>query len=333
MTKSGSCTCRVLVLYTPRHLTPFREHVFHTQLARIRSALRAAGWEPLLRAYHPRTIGATLVNDQPDVVLNLAYGFTQRSAGLYESQADITMRLEDAGLRIVGSSSTAQRNAQDKLRCAEILRAHGVDAPRCLSPDDCEHLTIAVEKPRFGACHRGVRIVNARELTPQRLTAENGMLVQEYVDGREFTVAVLQVSERLLALPTIRIQFEDESRPHVMVPGMFSWTCRIERRGARRLGSVAIRAFRALQMRDYARFDFRMVGDTAVLLDANALPNLDPVLSYLPMAAEAASIGYERLIALLVRSALRRRAPTRRGTRSRLRAAKPLMWFPEHLDS
>lgn len=74
----------------------------------------------------------------------------------------------------------------------------------------------------------------------------------------------------------------------------------------KRIERVAKRTYRVLQLRDYGRIDLRLTPDgRLVVLEAN--PN--PDIAYgeeLAEAAERAGIGYDELIRLIVRTALRR---------------------------
>ncbi len=300
---------RILLLYTSRESTPFREHVTRDQLARMAKALNSDGWIPTVAKYASAGLDRILATHRPDVVFNLAYGYFDRKAGIKESQPDIVARLEARRLHIVGSPASAQRVAQDKLACATLLRKHGIVSPRTVHPSRRQSLPeLVVVKPRYGACHRDVALIDPRQLRAR--SVKHDMLIQEYVHGTEITIGILQLRKRLLVLPTIEIRFEREDIPHLMVPGRLQWDLIIHREDVFAVSTLARRCFRYLGLRDYGRFDFRITSRGPILLDANALPNLDPMRSYFPLSAAAAGIEYEKLILLLAESA---RMRARRG--------------------
>ena len=304
------------MLYTPPALTPYRERVSKEELARIAAGLQAGRWTAEVHQYHPRTLARTLLERRPRLVFNLAYGYVA-AKGVHQTQAEVTARLEALDAHLVGSSAAAQRGAQDKLACAEVLRPHGIRSPELIRLNRPGRMPdVAVVKPRFGACHRGVHLVHPRADREKLLRLRTDLLLQEYVEGPEYTVGVVELAGQPTSLPVLRIRFADARRPQVMVAGHAIWHIEVDSRDQYGLGALAVRCFRILRLRDYARFDFRVDRRGPVLLDANALPNLEPTSSYLPLAARAAGVGYEELVNLLAESAMRR---ARGGCRQRQR--------------
>src|SRR5467141_3200180 len=88
---------RVAIVYTPENLTPFREHISSGQLRAIRKSLRRAGWASFVAEYDPSTIVRALHDGSPALVLNLAYGYRNRSRRVYQTQADVASVLESNG--------------------------------------------------------------------------------------------------------------------------------------------------------------------------------------------------------------------------------------------
>ena len=68
-----------------------------------------------------------------------------------------------------------------------------------------------------------------------------------------------------------------------------------------RLETVAVRAYQVLALRDYARFDMRMLGDEPQILDVNVNPDLlaDGHSAFV-LAAQAAGIGYAQMVARIL---------------------------------
>ena len=168
-----------------------------------------------------------------------------------------------------------------------------------------------VIKPRYEGSSNGVTIVRTHEeWTNAMLEASKSyaqILAEEYVEGREFTCAVLGEE----ALPIVEIianrdgfysydaKYEPGGSTHV-VPA------RIDDDLAARLQMLGLSAHRLLGLRDYSRSDFIIRADNRpYLLEINSLPGLSPA-SLLPDACAAAGIGFDALIERLVNYALAR---------------------------
>lgn len=97
--------------------------------------------------------------------------------------------LEEAGPPVIGSPAAVQLLVQDKLLTGRAVGAMGLHAPNELREGNPGLPELAVLKPRFGACHRGVKLVDPRTLSG---VDEQRHVLQEYLPGEEFTVAVLE---------------------------------------------------------------------------------------------------------------------------------------------
>ncbi|NPV56777.1 MAG: hypothetical protein HPY76_08945 [Anaerolineae bacterium] len=148
-------------------------------------------------------------------------------------------------------------------------------------------------------------------------------LVEEYLTGREFTVAVLgrkaafpysRLPHRydrdgFFRMPVLEVDSQVSPTPGVyghlaktLHPGddgypNFLCPAPIEPQLARQLQDLAIQAHRAIGALDVSRVDLRMGADQQPkLLEINTLPGLTPGFSDLCVISEAADISYEALI-------------------------------------
>lgn len=133
------------------------------------------------------------------------------------------------------------------------------------------------------------------------------ILAEEYIEGREFTCAVLGEE----ALPIVEIVANRDE--------FYSFDAKYEPGGsthiapapidddlAARLQMLALSAHRLLGLRDYSRTDFIVSRDwRPYILEVNSLPGLTPT-SLFPDACAPAGIGFEALIDRLVGYALAR---------------------------
>lgn len=137
-------------------------------------------------------------------------------------------------------------------------------------------------------------------------------LVEEYLPGREFTVGIIGEGKGARVIGTIEIVSKgplglysyhvkescEELREHLFVP-------RSDLRN--QIEGVALKAYRALGLRDAGRVDIRLSEDgQPMFLEANPLPGLHPVSSDLPTIAKFSGMTYEELIGTIIQEALKR---------------------------
>ncbi|HEY6327405.1 MAG TPA: D-alanine--D-alanine ligase [Candidatus Cybelea sp.] len=228
--------------------------------------------------------------------------------------------LEYLSIPYTGSGLEAAALSMDKHLTKKLLAAEGLPTPVWdlfdltggtlpLLPGSLD-LPLVI-KPRFEGSSAGIAIVHTHEeWTSAMLEASKSysqILAEEYVQGREFTCAVLGEE----ALPIIEIVANRD--------GFYSYDAKYEPGGsthivpaqideglAARLQMLGLSAHRLLGLRDYSRSDFIVTRDNRpYLLEVNSLPGLTPV-SLVPDACAAVGIGFEALIDRLVGYALAR---------------------------
>lgn len=228
--------------------------------------------------------------------------------------------LEYLRVPYTGSGVEASSLAMDKHLTKKLLAAEGLPTAAWdlfdlgggtlpLLPGSLD-LPLVV-KPRFEGSSAGVTIVRTHEqwttamLTASKTYAE--ILAEEYVEGREFTCAVLGEE----ALPIVEIVANRD--------GFYSFDAKYERGGsthivpaqidhdlAARLQMLALSAHHLLGLRDYSRTDFLVNRDgRPYVLEINSLPGLTPT-SLFPDACAAVGITYDALVERLIGFALAR---------------------------
>lgn len=118
--------------------------------------------------------------------------------------------------------------------------------------------------------------------------------MERYVKGRELTVSILGDQP----LPPIEIRpkkgiYDYESK---YTPGMTEYLCPAPVDGeiVAQMQAYALRAFKVLKLRGYARVDFILAKEQLFCLEANTLPGMTAT-SLFPKAAAAAGIAFPEL--------------------------------------
>jgi D-alanine-D-alanine ligase len=173
-----------------------------------------------------------------------------------------------------------------------------------------------VVKPAAGGSALGIKFADSGEELPAAMVGafsyDRKILIERYVSGRDLAVSVLDASEpggEPVALPVVEAipREEDfynyESRYEI---GMTTFVCPAELpvETTARAQELAVKVYRLLSCHGVARVDLMLDGDTSELsvLEVNAIPGLTET-SLLPLAADAAGIGFEELIARILASA------------------------------
>ncbi|MEP6991538.1 MAG: ATP-grasp domain-containing protein [bacterium] len=303
-------------------------------LLQIESALRALGHVPSrvpVAADVTAVIEAVRAVD-PALVFNLAESFDGKSA----LESNVAALLNLIGLRYTGSSPAALLMAGDKSLTKKVLSFHGILTPQFATVyrgalDHVGDLSfpLIVKPPQedasLGITSKSV-VRDIRELlgTMDSLQREfqSPVLVEEFVEGREFYVGVLGNASPV-ALPVIELDFSafPADRPHVA-----SWEAKWgeggtgdegetgeEFAGTRsifptdvpaelltRMQAVSIEAFNALRLRDYGRVDLRVTADERIyVIEVNPNCYLERSGEFARAAAES-GIPHEALIARIV---------------------------------
>lgn len=291
---------RVLLMYTPKELTPNNENVSERVLQDIRDALDGI-YDVVTAEFDPREIRATLSYWSPQLIFNLAYGYTMREAQTSLRQPEVAAILESSRIPMIGSSAAVQLLVQDKLVTGWLLRQMGMRAPRDLAELGClDPKAQVVVKPRFGACHQGVHLISKGSFEART----DDVMCQEYLPGREFSVGVIEESGDITAMRPVEIKGDRD--PIFLGLADFQHAYRAADDYVDVLTKKSIDAFRNLGLRDYARFDIRMADDEPVFLDVNALPNLDREVSLLPYAAKISGVSFGQLIRTITQNAAHR---------------------------
>jgi D-alanine-D-alanine ligase len=317
---------KIVLLHTRDALEPPVDPV----LDDIETALKANGdechrvvvddkVEPLVKS---------LTDIGPDIVFNLAESFAGRSA----LESNVAALLNLLGLRYTGSSPAGLILAGDKTLTKKVLTFHGILTARFATvfrgavdwAGDIQFPLIL--KPPQEDASLGITqksIVNDVQELLQTMSSlqteyQSPVLAEEFIDGREFYVGVLGNSD-VQALPVMELDFS--GYPEGM-PKIASWEAKWgdegDEKGAEfegtksvfpttlsdelteRMQKVAVDAFNALRLRDYARVDLRVNAKEEIyVIEVNPNCYLEKNAEF-ATAANKSGIEYPALIARIV---------------------------------
>ena len=231
--------------------------------------------------------------------------------------------LDLAGKTYTGSGMLASALAMNKAISKRIFAQAGIPTPRwqLLEPgQDAGAVDLTalgglplVIKPNEEGSSVGLTIVHETSELPGAITLAAGLgevLIEEFIPGRELTVAVL--GDEPLPIVEIRPKsglYDYESK---YTAGRSEYFCPADlpEELAARVRALGLEAARVLGCRGVSRVDFRMNDDSVpYCLEVNTVPGMTPT-SLVPMAAKARGLSYDQLVQRMLELAL---SDARRG--------------------
>jgi len=284
--------------------------------------LKALGHEAVLADSEEIESLAFEISRDCDVIID--HTDTYKGRGLF--RAFVRQVLESVGAKIVGSSAEACFLADHKIAAKSRLAAFGLpvppgivvtrqgaEIPPWLRPP-------LILKPAFEHMSRGLRVARTQSEGQSAVKEllelyKQPILIERFISGRELAVSVIGGANGLRPLPILEWIMDGEKN------GILSESFKLtepspNRRDAVRagipaekaaeIGDLALAAFRALGLRDYARFDLRLsAAGHPFFLEANVTPSLE-LEEALALSARWAGLDYPDLITAILSAAQER---------------------------
>jgi len=237
--------------------------------------------------------------------------------------------LDHLGVTFTGSPAAALVATQSKLLTKQLLRANDLPtADWWLSGTDVPPERTVIVKPVAEDASLGLdagSVVSGRKsgaaLQARQRRFGGRFFAEDFLDGREFNISVLESSRGPAVLPIPEMVFGgfEKGRPEI-VDYQAKWDAtsavyrntkrrfgleRGEPRLAQRLTEVALRCWEVFELAGYARVDIRLNREGyPCILEINANPCLAPDAGFVAAALEA-GLRYDTVIDRIVRAALR----------------------------
>lgn len=288
----------------------------------LQSAIRANGHEPVLIGNGEKLL-KWLGKNKVDLVFNIAEGLHGRGR-----EAQIPALLEMLQVPYAGSDSVTLGVALDKVMTKQVMKAEGIPTPAFLKINRPEELNgVPLKYPMFAkpvheGTGKGIDNQSKIESYPQlrsRIrylikTYKEPVLIEEFMEGEEFTVGIVGSPPRVIGTMQIvidtnqvenyysyRVKAEYEKFVHYVCPPQ------IDSEKLKKIEDIALRAFKVLDCKDFGRVDLRCdANGNPNFLEINPLAGLNPLHSDLCIIARHNGITFERLIGEVLHSAMLR---------------------------
>ncbi len=270
----------------------------------------------------------------PEIVFNVAEG-----ANGISREAQIPAMLEMLQIPYTGSDPLTLSLCLDKSRTKEVLTYHKIPNSKFVVSfgengfAGNELRFPLMIKPIGEGSSKGIfnsSYVNDHE-TLEKTLAENVLkynqpfIVEEYLPGREFTVAVIGNGSEARTLPIVEMNFNQ--LPSDMIPiysyeakwildtrdnplDIFTCPAKIDPDLEKKISELVLRTYNVLNCKDWSRIDVRLDADGEPnIIEVNPLPGMLPNPddnSCYPKAARAAGMSYEETINAVLNSAAKR---------------------------
>jgi len=275
-----------------------------------------------------------LAENSPDFAFNVSEGLHGVSR-----EAQIPGMLEMLQIPYLGSNPLTLATCLDKARTKEVLTYHRVPTPafsvahRREDVDDLRVRFPSIVKPLHEGSSKGIYnscVVRSpeeliREVVTVLDTYHQPALIEEFLPGREFTVAVMGNGREAYCLPIVEINYDVfpvgvnpvysyEAKWVWDTPGnpleIFRCPAEIDQDLQSRVERIVLDSYRILGCRDWSRIDVRLDRNGIPnIIEVNPLPGVLPKVednSCFPKAARAVGLSYNALIQTVLNIALAR---------------------------
>jgi len=271
---------------------------------------------------------------RPDLVFNVA-----ECANGISREAQIPAMLDMLQIPYTGSDPLTLATCLDKARTKEVLSHYKIPTAKFLlieSISDLKNFDLrfpVIVKPVAEGSGKGIfnsSLLNSLDKLKENLTNNlqsynQPFLVEEFLPGREFTVAIIGNGEDAEVLPIVEINLSE--LPKELAPiysyeakwivdtrdnplNIFSCPAHIDASLEEKIRNIALKTYKVLRCRDWSRIDIRLdANGEPNIIEINPLPGILPDPkdnSCFPKAARSSGLSYEEMINKVLFTAAKR---------------------------
>ncbi len=260
----------------------------------------------------------------PDIVFNIAEGFNGVSR-----EAQIPSILDMLQIPYSGSDPLTLATCLDKARTKEILSYYKIPNAKFVLVDNLEtakriNLNFPlIVKPISEGSSKGIFsssfVKDKKELIKEveRILIEynQSALVEKFLPGREFTVAIIGNGNEAEVLPIVEISYNDFPKDFIPIYSyeakwildtkenpldVFSCPAKIDSTLEKKISETVLRTYNVLRCKDWSRIDVRLdTNNEPNIIEVNPLPGILPnpeENSCFPKAARTKGLNYDEMI-------------------------------------
>ncbi len=293
-------------------------------IAAIEQAIAELGHVPVRIGSGKSLCRRLAAGERWELVFNIAEGLHGRSR---EAQVPCLLELYD--IAYTGSDPLVCAVTLDKAVAKKLVAQGGVRTPAyhlIRGPEDLnsDHLAFPLfVKPNAEGTGKGISprshvssVSELRSLAAELLADYDSLLVEEFLCGREFTVGIVGTGCGARVIGTMELEVIEKQFNGIysletkeLCESLVRYSALREPAMKKATEDLALRAYNALECRDFGRVDIRLdAAGQPHFLEVNPLPGLHPHHSDLPMIATQEGIPYTALIGSILESAMRRSA-------------------------
>jgi D-alanine-D-alanine ligase len=300
----------------------------------VRSSLKELGYDVNVFnvTNNIRDLVAFLEKEKPDLIFNLC----ESVGNVAIHEMHVVGIFELLGLCYTGSPPLTLGLALNKVCAKEVLSYHGINTPKYvvyrstsqIVEDDFPLGFPVIVKPSMEDASIGIRpdsVVDSFASLKKRVRFifqqhDQAALVEEYIDGRELNVSIVG-DRKPIVLPISEIDFSTlpSDFPRILTYDGKWLKGTVAYNGTKglcpadlppsveaKVKELALRAFRLLGCRDYARVDFRLNrNNVPYVLEVNPNPDISDEAGF-ARSAKASGRTYTQVVQKIVESALER---------------------------
>ncbi|WP_348264919.1 ATP-grasp domain-containing protein [Telmatobacter sp. DSM 110680] len=268
---------------------------------------------------------------------DLIFNLTESYAGDDTKEMHVTAFLDLLDIPYTGAGPHANILAQDKSIAKKMFAFYGIQSPWFATAyrghiDHSHDIAFPlIVKPTSEDGSIGIdaaAVVNSVKELMERVSYiqaefDSPALIEEYIEGREIYASILGNYENARALPLVEldlsklpkgvpkiasqdVKFEKDTEAYKLTKSVIAED--LDEEIATKLTETAIKAYRAVKLRDYGRIDMRVSNKGEVyVIEANPNPWLSSGQEF-AMAARKSGLSYTQMIEEIVDLAMARQS-------------------------
>ncbi|MGB0836303.1 MAG: D-alanine--D-alanine ligase [Psychrobium sp.] len=226
--------------------------------------------------------------------------------------------LEFLSIPYTGSGVLGAALAMDKIKTKQIWCSLGLPTAKFAVVDSSQSTdyqtvlnelggVVMVKPANEGSSIGMAKVDNAEDLKSAIDAAsefDREILIEQWIDGGEYTVAILGDK----ALPAIHMttpnDFYDYQAKYQSTTTEYHCPCGLSQEEETELGQIALKAFNSVNTKGWGRVDFMRGSDGQwYLLEVNTVPGMT-TSSLVPKAAKVAGFGFNELVVEILKQTL-----------------------------